>query len=204
MHREKLKNLALVLLCVLCVSVIPVLKAVKEMPSTPPTTAAHKTVVLSAGDFHFGSGHTRISTLLGSCVSITLWHPRKHIGGMCHYMMTERSRTPDMALDGRYATEAFDMFLQQVEQAGTRPSEYQAKLFGGANMFKDHKGSSMDIGARNIEYAHRLLASQHIALMAEHVAGSGRRKLHFDIWNGDVWLAFPEGSDAEIRNSHGG
>ena len=161
-----------------------------------------RTVVLSPGDFYFGGGHTRISTLLGSCVSITLWHPRKRIGGMCHYMMTERTRTPDTPLDGRYATEAFELFLQHVEQAGTRPSEYQAKLFGGANMFQEINGSRMDIGARNIDYGHRLLASKHIALIAEHVAGSGRRKLHFDLWSGDVWLAFPEGAGAEIRNSH--
>jgi chemotaxis protein CheD len=170
----------------------------------PHASEAHETVVLSAGDFYFGGGQTRISTLLGSCVSITLWHPRKHIGGMCHYMMAERERTADAELDGRYATEAFALFLRHVEQAGTRPSEYQAKLFGGANMFKNSKGGGMDIGVRNIEYAHRLLASKHIALIAEHVAGSGRRKLHFDLWSGDVWLAFPEGENAEIRNNHGG
>ena len=173
------------------------------MPIHPPTSLAEKTVVLSAGDFYFGGGRTRISTLLGSCVSITLWHPRKRIGGMCHYMMTERTRTPDMALDGRYATEAFELFLQHVEQAGTRPSEYQAKLFGGANMFREKNGSRMDIGARNVEYGHRLLASQHIALIARHVSGSGRRTLHFDLWSGDVWLAFPEGADATIRNEYG-
>ncbi len=55
----------------------------------PPTDTPEdvETVVLRPGDFHFGGGHTRISTLLGSCVSITLWHPRRLIGGMCHYMM---------------------------------------------------------------------------------------------------------------------
>ena len=57
----------------------------------------------------------------------------------------------------------------------------------------------MDIGARNIEFAHRFLASKSIALIAEHIAGSGRRKLHFDIWSGDVWLAFPEGHGATVR-----
>lgn len=174
------------------------------MKFAPHSAEAHETVVLSAGDFYFGGGRIRISTLLGSCVSITLWHPRKRIGGMCHYMMTERERAAETALDGRYANEAFALFLHHVEQAGTRPSEYQAKLFGGANMFKNNKGSGMDVGARNVDYAHHLLDAAHIALVAEHVAGSGRRKLHFDVWSGDVWLAFPEGENAEIRNSHGG
>ena len=166
-----------------------------------------KTVVLEPGDFYFGRGHTRISTLLGSCISITLWHPRKRIGGMCHYMLTERnaqnSRPPDIPLDGRYAFEAFALFLQYVAAAGTRPSEYQAKLFGGSNMFDGGSTGKMDIGPRNIQYGRQLLASKNIALMAEHVGGSGRRKLHFELWSGDVLLAFPEGSGAQTRNRNG-
>lgn len=160
-----------------------------------------KEVFLNPGEFHFGEGNTRISTLLGSCVSITLWHPRRRIGGMCHYMLTERMRTADAPLDGRFASEAFEMFLQRVAAAGTKPGEYQAKLFGGANMLTGHKGEPMDIGPRNVEIGRRLLASQHIALVAEHVCGSGRRKLHFDVWSGDVWLAFPQGTDALVRNN---
>ena len=162
-----------------------------------------ETVVLRPGDFHFGGGNTRISTLLGSCVSLTLWHPRKRIGGMCHYMMAERDQRTEPAgqrPDGRYATEAFELFLLHIGKAGTRPSEYQAKLFGGANMFGQKAEGKLGIGTRNIEIAHQFLASQHIALLAEHIGGSGRRKLHFDVWNGNVWLAFPDGAGAEIRN----
>ena len=164
---------------------------------------AERTVVLEPGDFYFGGGHTRISTLLGSCISITLWHPRKHIGGMCHYMLTERQQSGRVPLDGRYASEAFALFLQNVEATGARPGEFQAKLFGGANMFSGNKTGTMDIGARNIEFGRNLLSSKNIALMAEHVGGSGRRKLHFDLWSGHVWLAFPEGKDAQIKVAHG-
>lgn len=160
-------------------------------------------VFLNPGEFHFGRGDTRISTLLGSCVSITLWHPRRRIGGMCHYMLTGRNRPPGASLDGRYADEAFALFLEHVAAAGTRPAEYQAKLFGGANMLNDLAGSNIDIGRRNIAHARELLATQNIALLSEHVGGNGRRKLHFDLWSGDVWLAFPEGSNARIRNAHG-
>lgn len=48
-------------------------------------------VFLGPGDLYFGDQFTRIRTLLGSCVAITLWHPRALIGGMCHYMMPTRS-----------------------------------------------------------------------------------------------------------------
>lgn len=167
-----------------------------------PTAETHE-VFLNPGEFHFGRKLTRISTLLGSCVSITLWHPRKHIGGMCHYMLTERKRPANAALDGRFADEAFELFLQQVEAAGTRPGEYQAKLFGGANMLGDLSGGQIDIGPRNVAYGRALLATNNITVVAEHVGGSGRRKLHFDVGSGDVWLAFPQGTDARIRSVHG-
>ena len=47
-------------------------------------------IFLQPGDFYFGDRDTRIRTLLGSCVSITMWHPRLHVGGMCHFMLPER------------------------------------------------------------------------------------------------------------------
>lgn len=171
------------------------------------TPEGTRTIVLRPGDFHFDGGNTRISTLLGSCVSITLWHPRRHIGGMCHYMMAERDRpnerAPKAPPDGRYAAEAFELFLQHIERAGTRPSEYQAKLFGGANMFGSKPEAKLDVGARNIDCGRAFLAAYHIPLLAEHIGGSGRRKLHFDLWTGNVWLSFPDGTGAVIRSGRG-
>ena len=40
-------------------------------------------IFLQPGDFYFGDENTRLRSLLGSCVSITMWHPTKLIGGMC-------------------------------------------------------------------------------------------------------------------------
>ena len=63
-------------------------------------------VFLQPGGFYFGGGRTRISTLLGSCISITLWHPARRIGGMCHFMLPTRGQPAGAPLDGRYADEA--------------------------------------------------------------------------------------------------
>ena len=172
--------------------------------STPPSALQDvSVVVIGPGDYHFGHGPTRISTLLGSCVSITLWHPRKRIGGMCHYMLSERERPPGSTPDARFASEAYELLLDHVRSAGTRPSEYQAKLFGGSTMLTDEAGRCMDIGPRNIEIGQRFLTANNIALIAQHIGGSGRRKLHFDLWSGDVWLAFPDGEGAKIRSNYG-
>lgn len=122
---------------------------------------------------------------------------------MCHYLLTERQRPPRAPLDGRFANEAFEMFLLEVSGWGTRPSDYQAKIFGGARMLSGPVDGRLDIGANNVAYGRQWLASGNIPVIAEHVGGSGRRKLCFDLWTGDVWLAFPQGEGAQIRSEHG-
>ncbi|OXS16719.1 chemotaxis protein CheD [Zobellella denitrificans] len=37
-------------------------------------------VLLQPGQFHFGGPATRVRTLLGSCVAMVLWHPRRQHG----------------------------------------------------------------------------------------------------------------------------
>jgi chemotaxis protein CheD len=50
-------------------------------------------IFLRPGDCYFGGQNTSIRTVLGSCVSMTFWHPQLRVGGMCHYMLPKRNRT---------------------------------------------------------------------------------------------------------------
>ncbi|GAB2883479.1 chemoreceptor glutamine deamidase CheD [Uliginosibacterium flavum] len=147
-------------------------------------------VFLNPGGFHFGTADTRIVTLLGSCVSITLWHPKLHVGGMCHFMLPSRGVIPEGGTyDGRYGDEAMKLFTSNMMKVGADPEEFQAKLFGGANMFADiSQRNEANVGARNIEMGLLQLERYGIALLAKHLGGEGHRKLMFDVWSGDVWL----------------
>jgi chemotaxis protein CheD len=146
---------------------------------------------LEPGDFQFGAAPLRLTTLLGSCVAVTLWHPRRHIGGMCHIQMPGRSRhAAEGRLDGRYAEDAFAMFDLEIGRHGGAPREYVAKLFGAGNMFPGTEASTIKVGARNLDAARLELARRGLRPAAEHVGGAGHRKLIFDLASGDVWLAF--------------
>ena len=148
-------------------------------------------IYLEPGDFHFGAAPLRLTTLLGSCVTVTLWHPRRHIGGMCHIQLPGRSaHRGDDALDGRYAEDAFTLFDLAMARHGSHASEYVAKLFGGGNMFPGSSAGSIEVGNKNLLAARRLLAERKLQPATEHVGGAGHRKLIFDLANGDVWLAF--------------
>lgn len=145
-------------------------------------------IFLQPGEVYFGSRDTRIRTLLGSCVAIVMWHPRKLVGGMCHYMLPTRAGTKHKTLDGRYADEAMELLLREIRKAGTLPGDYQVKLFGGGHMFSAHQAASDEhIGAKNVEMARTLMKRHGFTISAEHLGGEGHRNIFFDIRNGDVW-----------------
>lgn len=152
-------------------------------------------VFLQPGDFYFGDRETRVRTLLGSCVAISIWHPRFLVGGMCHYLLPEDRQSRFVAdLDGRYANEALQLFMQEIRNIGTHPSEYVVKMFGGGNQFNNYaQPSKQNIPEKNIETGKQLLAQYGFKLASSHLGGNGHRNVIFDIWSGDVWVQHVNG-----------
>ncbi len=160
-------------------------------------------IFLHPGDFYFGGRDTRIRTLLGSCVSITIWHPVLLIGGMCHYVLPSNGGRAGDTLDGRYGDDAMEMFMNEVRGAGTRACEYEVKLFGGSNMFPFIRQNAQclerncidpihcdcrDVSCRNQRSARKLAENHGFSVKAEHLGGTCPRNLFFDIWSGYAWV----------------
>lgn len=166
-----------------------------------------KDVMLTPGGFCFAGEGTRIHTLLGSCVSITLWHPWLRVGGMCHYMLPSRrtATRPDgreldgRELDGRYADDAVRMFLREIVRNGTQPDQYEVKMFGGGNQFPDARGNTLDVPRDNIVAGLWLLEHQGFKLGTRQLGGTGARRLLFDLSTGDVWLNHRGRADTDER-----
>ena len=154
-----------------------------------PINPAAIDIFLQPGEVYFGDRGTRIRTVLGSCVSITFWHPRLLLGGMCPYMLPGRDGGAAGQRDGRYADEALDLLIEEMRAAGTQPRDYQAKIFGGGRMFSFAAGRGvLDIGNRNIEVGRLLLRRHVLEPASEHLAGIGHRSIVFDVASGDVWV----------------
>ena len=161
-------------------------------------------IFLQPGDFYFGDKNTRIRTLLGSCVSITMWHPMRLIGGMCHYMLpysNQKKTSPrQYKLDGRYAEEAILMFFQEAARHDTDPKKYVVKVFGAGSMSPEQKNKRagqaetagnkpcVDVPCRNIAVIRTLSKQYGFHISAEHLGGDGHRNIVFDIWSGNVWV----------------
>lgn len=149
-------------------------------------------IFLQPGDLYFGDCDTRIRTVLGSCVSLTFWHPELLVGGMCHYMLPSRSHERREAsasgLDGRYADEAIEMLEKEIYAVGVPHREYQVKLFGGGNMFPERSNPVSNVGIKNVETARKLVSRHGFNCVAEHLGGDGHRNVIFDVWSGHVWV----------------
>lgn len=154
-------------------------------------------IFLQPGEFYFGGAATRIRTLLGSCVAITLWHPERMIGGMCHYMLPNRPKHGG-PLDGKYADEAMALFLQQVAHHQTRPEDYQVKLFGGGTMFPGYSEET-SVARSNINTARQLVTRHHLRLSAEDLGRNGHRDVIFDISSGHVWVRHQDLNESSKR-----
>lgn len=148
-------------------------------------------VFLLPGEYFVGDGRYRVRTLLGSCVSITLWQRERRLGAMSHFLLAERGahRSPDtQTLDGRYGDEALQLMLRGLAALGVAPQQCEAKLFGGGDMFPGQSSTTpVQVGRRNGDAAHALLGSHGIRLTSHSLFGVGHRKIVFDIATGDVW-----------------
>ncbi|GAB3187381.1 chemoreceptor glutamine deamidase CheD [Hydrogenophaga aquatica] len=156
-----------------------------------PHAQAPGEVFLHPGDHFFGRAPSRVRTLLGSCVTVTVWHPGWRVGGMCHALLPSRVRPPGDALDGRYVDEAVEMLAAALRVHGVQPGACRAKLFGGGNMFNP-PASDLDVGRRNVDAARRCLAMWGFVVVREDVGGDRPRRLSFDLASGRVWQALTD------------
>ncbi len=166
-----------------------------------PGLSSADCIFLRPGEFWFGTAPARLQTILGSCITITLWHPGRKIGGMCHYMLPEtRLRLSPQQLSsqqlsslpsGRTAGEAMALFLQAIHQHHTGPGDYEVKLFGGASFFPSVQSASLKhpVSVQNVAAARQLLREHEFRILRESVGGRVSRKLVFDLGTGDTWLS---------------
>ena len=152
----------------------------------PPVTR----ILLLPGDYFVGDQRHQVRTLLGSCVSITLWHRRARIGAMSHYLLSGAPGPGSGGAAGvrnaRYGEDALALMLADLRARGIDGRECEAKVFGGARV-SPFLSDFCRIGQRNGRSAHELLARHGIEIVAASLYGHAPRQIIFDIHSGDVW-----------------
>ncbi|HEY0845659.1 MAG TPA: chemotaxis protein CheD [Noviherbaspirillum sp.] len=160
-------------------------------------SASNIDVFLQPGEYFVGDERHVLRTLLGSCVSITLWHPARRIGVMSHFLLPTRGTSPAIGLDARYGDEAMQLMLEELRRNKVHPPECVAKIFGGANMFPGQRQSdTVCVGRKNGAAARALLRANGINIASENLFGVGHRQIIFNVRTGDVWARQARLADA--------
>lgn len=154
--------------------------------------AANQQLSVHPGDWYFGGDYARVHTLLGSCVALTAWHPRLHLGGLCHYLLPSSphakglgDNTAATAVDCRYADNALAAMKAAMLRFAAL-NEYQLGVFGGGDMFA-YSGTT-SIGFDNIAYARQWLALEQLQPYRVDVGGAISRSLTLVIASGEIHL----------------
>lgn len=115
---------------------------------------------------------------------------------MCHYLLPEERQVGlNGGIDGRYADNALQLFMQEIRNAGTHPCEYEVKMFGGGNQFSGFElNINHNIPEKNIQTGKKLLLHHGFKLSSFHLGGNGHRNVILDLWSGAVWVQHVNGN----------
>ena len=131
-----------------------------------------------------------ITTLLGSCVAVTMYHPRLRLGAICHALLPSCRREEHCNRQdaGKYVQCAIALMLEQFNARGVLNGEIEAKLFGGSDMFDAAEGSHLSVGRQNLEMALSVLDQAAIRVLTRDLGGPRGRKIIFHTDTGEVFL----------------
>lgn len=149
------------------------------------------TIKLLPGDFDVVSGAEMLVTVLGSCVAACIRDTKSGIGGMNHFLLPSMAVNKGRHWDDydsaatRYGDLAMEYLINKIVQLGGQRENLEAKVFGGARMFKT---SFSDIGLQNIEFVNDYLKTERIRVVSSNTGSTFARKIYYIPSTGDVYL----------------
>jgi len=145
-----------------------------------------KIIDVSMGDMKAAaSPHVFRASGIGSCIVITLYDSIKKVGAIAHPMLAKNTnKKADNLL--RYVDSAIETMIEELQKLGVFTKKLQARIIGGANMFKVLDKNPESIGAQNVEAAVNKLKKEGIKIVATDTGENCGRSVTFDLSNGVV------------------
>ncbi len=142
---------------------------------------------------------TLVSTVLGSCLAVTIFDPQRKVGGICHAFLPRAGQYRAMEDPGcMFVDKALTALLDRFCIIGSDCRRLEVKMFGGgqgigANQSPDLKrvgpeSLQFSVGPKNIQTAEEELAKRRMPIAARDVGGLLGRKVLFLTHTGGVWV----------------
>jgi chemotaxis protein CheD len=143
-------------------------------------------VYLKPGEVVVTQNPVLVSTVLGSCIAVTMYSPSRSFGAICHAMLPDNiGREKDL----RYVDTALHFLFRKVSKYSAE-KDLVVKIFGGAHVLDVgvEQPDRSSVGEQNVTRAETVLASLGLVLSARDTGGLQGRKLFFCTRSGEVYV----------------
>jgi chemotaxis protein CheD len=139
-------------------------------------------VAVGMGQSVLAHAPARLTTILGSCVAVTLYSPGRRLGMLSHVVLPQsKGNTSNPA---KFADTAVPHMVSTLKSQGIETREVTAKLVGGARMFGN--GACAQIGESNVRAVVQALEAAGIRIAGREVNGTSGRRICFDLATGCI------------------
>ena len=145
------------------------------------------------GQVAIGQPSDVLTTVLGSCIGVAIYHARSRMGALAHVVLPASGGRPGHP--GKFADTAIPYMVQRLFDEGVSSNDLVAKIAGGADMFGN--GGPMQIGIRNLEAVEDALKQAGIEILGQHVGGRKGRRATFNCEDGSLAIEIA-GIESEI------
>ena len=127
-------------------------------------------VKILPGEYFVHDDDVVLMTVLGSCVAACLCDRGVGVGGMNHFLLPDGNDS-----SARYGINAMEILINELLKAGARRASLEAKIFGGGSVINGL--TTINVGAQNVAFVERFLASERIPIVSRDVLDVHPRKV---------------------------
>jgi chemotaxis protein CheD len=159
-----------------------------------PDLGGLKKVSINPGEVCFSSNPIVVSTILGSCLSITMFSRELKYAGISHCLLpTNKDCNSDCNncfTPFKYVDCSIVHMLKKFDRLKIQRKDIEVKIFGGADVFKNSSknGKISTVGRQNIKMAKETLEKNNMYIAASDVGGEFGRKIYFLTETGEIFL----------------
>jgi len=149
---------------------------------------------LQPGEIHFSEETYQVTTILGSCLAVTMWNPTLRMGAICHALLPvcpKPEKCSKQCEDRfRYVECTISWMIEQFQERAIDLTEIECKVFGGGDMFplSAQEGKKINVGKQNAAIALKILRQEGLRVISQDLEGCQGRKIIFNTENGEVLL----------------
>lgn len=154
--------------------------------------------LLTTGHLATGSKKGVISTSpLGSCVAVIAYDKTSKTGGIAHIMLPGKSPTEDNAEENKYAGNAIENLIDELNKLGSKKANIEICMVGGANVLRKENDTIADNLILSI---FEIMERKKLSIKRTSLGGYERRTAKLTLDTGIISFTIGDKSEEELFN----